>query len=119
MITKSSTRGERKKFMEMIDFAKKQKGTIAVVADSVDRVQRSFKDSVYLDELIRKEKIELHFFRENMIIGKDASASDHMGWDFSVLGAKSYVTQLSENVRRSIDYKIKKANGMGQHHLVT
>ena len=55
-ITESSTRGDRKKFMEMLSFAKKQKGTIAIVADAVDRVQRSFKDSVYLDELVRKNK---------------------------------------------------------------
>ena len=27
----------------------------------VDRVQRSFKESVMLDDLIRQEKIELHF----------------------------------------------------------
>lgn len=112
-LTESSTRGDRKKFNEMLDFAKKQKGTIAVVADAVDRVQRSFKDSVYLDELIRKEKIELHFHRESMIIGKEASASDHMRWDFCVLGAKSYVMQLSENVKRSIDYKIRKGEWYG------
>lgn len=74
--------------MEMLEFAKRQKGTIAIVADAVDRVQRSFKDSVYLDELVRKDKIELHFYRENMIIGREASASDHMRWDFCVLGAK-------------------------------
>lgn len=112
-ITESSTRGDRKKFMEMLDFAKRQKGTVAIVADAVDRVQRSFKDSVYLDELVRKDKIELHFYRENMIIGREASASDHMRWDFCVLGAKSYVMQLSENVKRSIDYKIKKGEWYG------
>jgi site-specific DNA recombinase len=112
-ITESSTRGERKKFMDMIEFAKRQKGTVAIVADAVDRVQRSFKDSVYLDDLVRRDKIELHFFRENMIIGREASASDHMRWDFCVLGAKSYVMQLSENVKRSIDYKIRQGQWYG------
>lgn len=62
---------------------------------------------------MRKDKIELHFHRENMIIGREASASDHMRWDFCVLGAKSYVMQLSENVKRSIDYKIKKGEWYG------
>jgi len=28
-----------------------------------------------------------------------------MHWDFSVMGAKSYVQSLSENVRRSLEYK--------------
>lgn len=71
----------------------------------MDRVQRSFKESVLLDELIRRESIELHFYRENMVIGKNASASDVMRWDFSVMGAKSYTLQLSENVKRSLEYK--------------
>lgn len=56
-IVESSTRGERKQFMEMINFCKKQRETIAIVADTVDRVQRSFKESVLLDELMRQNKI--------------------------------------------------------------
>lgn len=113
-IVESSTRGERKNFTEMLNFCKKQKETIAVIADAVDRVQRSFRDSVLLDELIRKEKIELHFYRENMVIGKNSNAMDIMRWDFAVMGAKSYVLQLSENVKRSIDYKIQNGEYAGQ-----
>ena len=112
-IIESSTRGKRKEFMEMIEFCKQQTETIAIVADAVDRVQRSFKESVMLDDLIRQEKIELHFYRENMVIGKNSSASDIMRWDFSVMGAKSYVLQLSENVRRSLDYKLKNGERAG------
>ena len=112
-IIESSTRGKRKEFMQMIDFCKKQKETICIIADAVDRVQRSFKESVMLDELIRKEKIELHFYRENMIIGKKSSSSDIMRWDFSVMGAKSYVLQLSENVKRSLDFKFKNGECIG------
>lgn len=112
-IIESSTRGKRKEFMQMIDFCKKQKEKIAIVADAVDRVQRSFKESVMLDDLIRQEKIELHFYRENMIIGKNASSSDIMRWDFSVMGAKSYVLQLSENVKRSLDFKFKNGECVG------
>lgn len=112
-IIESSTKGKRKEFMQMIDFCKKQKETIAIVADAVDRVQRSFKESVMLDDLIRNEKIELHFYRENMVIGKNATSSDIMRWDFSVMGAKSYVLQLSENVKRSLDFKFKNGECIG------
>jgi len=89
----------------MLEFAKAQNETVAIVADAVDRFQRSFKESVLIDELIRKEKIELHFYREAMVIGKGASSTDILRWDFSVMGAKSYVLNLSENVRRSLEYK--------------
>lgn len=104
-IVESSTQGDRKKFKEVIDFIKKQKEPIALLADAVDRVQRSFKESVMLDDLVRKEKLELHFYRENMVIGKTASAMNVMQWDFAVMGAKSYVLQLSENVKRSLEFK--------------
>jgi hypothetical protein len=39
-----------------------------------DRFQRSFKESVLIDELIRKEKVKLHFYRERMIIGEGVKA---------------------------------------------
>ena len=112
-IIESSTRGKRKEFMQMIEFCKSQPETIAIIADAVDRVQRSFKESVMLDDLIRQEKIELHFYREGMVIGKNSSSTDIMRWDFSVMGAKAYVLQLSENVRRSLDYKLKNGERAG------
>lgn len=112
-IIESSTRGKRKEFMQMIDFCKEQTETIAIIADAVDRIQRSFKESVMLDDLIRQEKIELHFFREGMVIGKKSTSTDIMRWDFSVMGAKAYVLQLSENVRRSLDYKLKNGERSG------
>lgn len=61
-LVESSTVGTRQKFMEAIKFAKAQKEIIAVVADKVDRLQRSFKESSLLNELINQEKIELHFW---------------------------------------------------------
>ena len=72
-----------------INFCKKQKGTIAIIADTVDRVQRSFKESVLLDELMRKDKIELHFYREGMVLNSKSTSVDIMRWDFSVMGAKA------------------------------
>lgn len=52
-LVESSTRGERKEFVAMLDFAKTQNETIAIVADAVDRFQRSFKESIQVDELRR------------------------------------------------------------------
>ena len=116
-IIESSTRGERKEFMAMLDFAKSQGETIAIVTDAVDRFQRSFKESVQTDELIRKELVELHFVREGMVIGKGAAPIDIMRWDYSVIGAKTYVLNLSENVRRSLDFKRRNGEWGGKAPL--
>ncbi len=113
-IVESSTHGQRKQFMEMINFCKRQKETIAIVADTVDRVQRSFKESVLLDELMRQDKIELHFYREGMVLNSKSTSVDIMRWDFSVMGAKAYVLQLSENVRRSTEQKNRNGEITGQ-----
>jgi len=106
-IIESSTRGKRKAFNKMLKFVKDQEETIAIVADAVDRFQRSFKESVMIDELRQKGIVELHFCRENMIIGQNASSSDILRWDFSVMGAKSYVINLSDNVRRSLEFMLR------------
>jgi DNA invertase Pin-like site-specific DNA recombinase len=116
-IVESSTRGERKEFTAMLDFARAENQTVAIVADAVDRFQRSFKESVLIDELIRREQVELHFYREGMVIGKGASSTDIMRWDFSVMGAKSYVLNLSENVRRSLEYKRRNGEWGGKAPL--
>jgi site-specific DNA recombinase len=104
-LVESSTRGERKEFQAMLEFAKAQNETIAIVADAVDRFQRSFKESIQVDDLRKQGVVELHFYREGMVIDQNASSSDILRWDFSVIGAKAYVLNLAENVKRSLEYK--------------
>ncbi len=106
-ITESSTNGDRKKFTEMIEFAKKQKETIAIVADKIDRVQRSFKEYPVLDALIQEGKIELHFNTENYVIHKNSMSQERLMWSFGVIMAQSYVDNLRDNVKRSFDHKIR------------
>ena len=113
-IIESSTRGVRKDFNGMIDFIVSQKQKIVLVADAVDRVQRSFKESVLLEELRRKGQIDLHFMREGLIIDEESRGSQIMMWDFAVMSAKSYVLSLSDNVRRSVDYKLKNGEWIGR-----
>ena len=104
-IQESSTKGDREKFQEVIKIIKQEKETIALVADTVDRVQRSFKESVQLDELRKEGKIELHFYRENLVIHKNSNSADILRWDMAVMFAKSYVLQLSDNVKRKLEQK--------------
>ena len=103
-ITESSTRGDRKKFTEMLSFVKQQKMKVIIVADCIDRIQRSFRESIELSDLVHANKIEIHFVRENLIISSESNTSDNMRWDFGVLAAKSYVSNLSDNVKRSMKY---------------
>lgn len=106
-ITESSLKGERKQFNEMIEFCKSQKETVAILVDVVDRLQRSFDDTPLLRKLIEKGKIELHFFRQNLILNQFSRPEEFSMWHFLVLQAEQYISSFKLNVARGKDYKVK------------
>ena len=113
-VVESSTTGERKQFHEMMTFVKRQKQCIAVVADKVDRVQRSFKEFPVLDALVQKGKIELHFNSEGYVIHKDSVSQDRFMWSIGVVLAQGYVDSLRDNVKRSIAHKLRNGEWISQ-----
>ena len=106
-IVESSTRGDRVKFMEIIKFIKQQREPIAFVADKVDRIQRSQKETPVLDRLIRKGRLELHFNSEGYVIHQESSAHEMMMCGMGVVFAKFHTDLLSENVRKSLKRKVE------------
>ena len=106
-LAESSTKDDRKKFNAMIKQIEKSKEKIAIITDTVDRMQRDFRESVVLDSLRKRDKIEIHFIRENLVLHQNSNSSEIMRWDMAVMFAKSYVTQLSDNVKRSFEQKLK------------
>jgi DNA invertase Pin-like site-specific DNA recombinase len=99
-LKESSTKGTRKQFQEVIKLIESSAETIALVVDTVDRLQRSFKESVVFDELRKRGKVELHFLRENLIINKNSNSSEIIRWDIAVVFAKAYILQLQDNLKR-------------------
>lgn len=75
-ITESSTKDTRKQFDEIIKTIKFSKEPFCLVIDTIDRLQRSFRESVILGELLKQGKLELHFYRENLVLNKDSNSSD-------------------------------------------
>jgi len=106
-ITESSSQTTRKQFAEIIQFVKKSKESFALITDTVDRLQRSFRETPLLDELRKEGKVELHFLREGLIINKQSNSAQLLQWDVGVLFASSYVRQLGDNVKRSQEQCIK------------
>lgn len=106
-ITESSTVGDRKKFMQMIAYIKRQKKPIALVSDKVDRLQRSFREYPLLDGLIQEGRLELHFNTENQVIHQTSTSHERMMWSMSVMMAQSFVDSMRDNVKRSQEHKIR------------
>lgn len=116
-IKESSTRGDRIKFQEVVKTIEKSKEPIALVVDTVDRLQRSFRESVLLDDLRKTGKLEIHFYRENLVIQKNSNSAELIRWDMAVMFARSYVLQLSDNVKRKIEQKLRNREWIGQAYV--
>lgn len=112
-ITESSTRDSRKEFEKIIEKIRRSKETLALVADTIDRVQRSFKESFLLDDLRKEGKVEIHFIREGLVLNLRANSSDILRWDMGVMFAKGYVLQLSDNIKRSKEQSAKNGIWLG------
>ena len=112
-IIESSTKGDRPEFSQMIDFVNAQNERIALVIDTVDRLQRSFRETPILNELMEKDQLELHFVKEGNVLSKDANSSQKLMWNMGVVMAQSYTDQLSDNVKRSIKHKINNGEWSG------
>lgn len=104
-LVESSTKSTRKEFSKIVEKINHSSQKVALICDTVDRLQRSFKESVLLDELRKDGKVELHFVREGLIINDGSNSADILRWDMGVMFAKSYVTQLSDNVKRGLEQK--------------
>lgn len=113
-IEESSTKGDREKFQEVVAEIKASKEPLALVVDTVDRLQRSFRESVQLDDLRKAGKLEIHFYRENLVLNKDSNSADLLRWDMAVMFARSYVLQLSDNVKRKFEQKRRNGEFTGK-----
>jgi DNA invertase Pin-like site-specific DNA recombinase len=113
----SSMKDRRTKFEEVIKQIENSKEKIALIVETVDRLQRSFKESVMLDEYRKKDKLEIHFIRENLVLHKDSNSSEIQRWDLAVFVAKSFVLQISDNVKRTNAFKVK--NGQSPCKAIT
>jgi DNA invertase Pin-like site-specific DNA recombinase len=110
----SSKTGDKKEFLEIINFIKKQKTKMILVCDSIDRLHGNFKEMAYIDDLIKKDIIEIHFYKENFVLNKNSSGTNILRFNMAVLFAKNYVTSLSENVKRGIQHKLQNGEWIGK-----
>lgn len=106
-LVESSTKNKRPEFNKIVTRIEKSKETVALIVDTIDRLQRGFRESVQLDELRKAGKLELHFIRENLVINDTSNSSTIISWDIGVVLAKSYVTQATDNIKRGQAEKIK------------
>ena len=93
-IEESSSVADRKKFQIIINEIEKSHATIHLFVDTIDRLQRSFKESVIFDDLRKQGKVEIYFYRENLHLHKNSNSADLIRWDMGVMFARRNRFQL-------------------------
>ena len=84
----SSIKDKRTKFEKVVEEIKNSKDKVALIVETVDRLQRSFKESVCFMKLRKQGRVEIHFIRENLVIHKDSNSSEIQRWDLAVFVAE-------------------------------
>ncbi|HJD60035.1 MAG TPA: recombinase family protein [Rickettsia endosymbiont of Omalisus fontisbellaquei] len=104
---KSSTKSDLKKFKEAIEFAEQQEEITAIVIDKFYKLECSYEEMLLLDDLINKEKIELHFHIESCIIRKYSIAQDRLLWSLFIMVGQHFFDSIRRSIKCAIEQKRK------------
>jgi site-specific DNA recombinase len=104
---------QRRTFEEMMAFLQK-KGIKVLICEKTDRLTRSRRDAVVIDEWVRDSSDrEVHFAKENFILSRDSRANEKFIWGIKVEVAQYYINNLSEEVRKG--QRERRSNRDGNH----
>ena len=96
----------RKEFKKMVDFISESKDVKTIIAEKTDRLYRNITDWTTLDS--DRLDIEIHLAKENTIISKSSNSNAKFMHGIKVLMAKNYIDNLSEEVKKGHDEKLKR-----------
>jgi DNA invertase Pin-like site-specific DNA recombinase len=93
----------RAAFGDMVSFARKHCGRLAILVEKTDRLYRNLRDWVTMDEL----DVEIHLVKENVILSPESRSHEKFMHGIKVLMAKNYIDNLSEETRKGMIEKAK------------
>lgn len=110
----ASGKEQRKIFKTMLTFIE-EKNIQVIVCEKVDRLTRNKYDAVEIDKWINKDpERQVHFIKENFILTKESRSHDKFLWSIKVSVAQFYTDNLSEEVRKGQEEKLKQGWYPGQ-----
>ncbi len=102
----ASAQKQRKIFNEMMNLLD-SKGIKILICEKTDRLTRSRRDAVLIDDWVRSDpEREVHFVKENFILTRDSRANEKFMWGIKVEVAQYYINNLSEDVKKGQKEKI-------------
>jgi len=107
--SESAGKAGRKAFSEMLELLKSDRSIEAILVEKTDRLYRNFKDHVLVSDL----GVDIHFVKDNRIIGKNSKPSDKFVHDIETAQAKFYLNNLSQEVKKGMDQKARQGKYPG------
>ncbi len=107
--SESAGKAGRKAFSEMVALLQSDKLIDAILVEKTDRLYRNFKDHVLVSDL----GVDIHFVKDNRIIGKNSKPSDKFVHDIETAQAKFYLNNLSQEVKKGLDQKARQGKYPG------
>src|SRR3990167_2725072 len=102
----ASGKKQREVFTQMMQYVQKQ-GLKIIICEKVDRLTRSFKDAVMIDEWLEDdEERQVHLVKDSLILHKNSRSQEKLNWGIRILFAKNYIDNLSEEVKKGQKEKI-------------
>lgn len=103
-VDESAKNENRKVFLEMIDYMKKNPQIKYLLCEKTDRLLRgNLKDRVLIEELINDYDKEIHCIKEGLILGKNTKSSQKLHFDIQNALARHFLNNLSDEVKKAYD----------------
>jgi DNA invertase Pin-like site-specific DNA recombinase len=103
----------RSGFGQMLAFVRADPSCRVILVEKTDRLYRNFRDWITIDDL----DVAIHFVKENAVVSKDSRSSDKFIHAIKVAMAKNYTDNLSEEVRKGLNEKVKQWHWPGVAHV--
>lgn len=96
----------RREFNNMLEYVK-ENDIKYILVEKTDRLHRNFKDYVAIEDLVEDFDVTVFLVKENTSIGKESKSSEKLMYGMKTLIAKNFIDNLSEEVKKGQDIKLK------------
>lgn len=98
---------QRTVFKQMMEYVDKNR-IKNVVVEKVDRITRSFKDMVMIDDWLEEDgDRQIHLVKDVLVMHRSSRSQDKLNWGVKVLFAKNYIDNLREEVKKGTLEKLE------------
>lgn len=77
-----------------------------ILVEKTDRLQRSKKDEIFIEDLIKKNELYFHLVKEGRVMSKDGSSTDQLLSDVQGMIARHEIRVLKERVAKGLRAKV-------------